>query len=118
MITSFLNDSHTTIVIVGVWIIIVLGAFAWAVMQIYKFLNNQFVLKLDCERCINNVRKDFAKEMNERYNSVQNKIDDLKHSFDKKIDIMHDAAEKRSEAIVRIETKLDLLLRKDFKNEE
>ncbi len=118
MIINFLSNAHIIFTICGVVVIILLGALAWAMQQIYRFLDDQFVRKLQCERCLSVVKNDFHDRMEEQYQTVSLKIENIREEFSREMRLIRDIGDKRNETIIRIETKLDLLLQDNLKSEK
>lgn len=100
----------TLIPTVGILTIIIIGAFIWAITQIYKFLNNEFVRKLECQKCMIKVKDDVLRDTNEKYKEVLNLIKENHNEWYEEIKSLREAAVKREKALSRIEGKLDTLL--------
>ena len=104
------NDTHVLIPLVGVCLVIILGALAWAARQIYQFIDQQFVRKLECQKCVNIIKDDFHRNIDFKYDQVCGKVEEVRRDFMHYIESIQEIAEKRNETMVRIETKVDLLI--------
>ena len=111
MITNFLQHLHLIAPIVGICIVVIIAAIGWAIIQIRNFINRDFVEKLDCERCMNEASNKHRDEMNEKYQSLENKIDQMGRDFASEMKEVRTSTEQWIQTAVRIETKVDLLLK-------
>ena len=93
---DILSFWRVLIPIVGVTCIIVIGGLIWSVSKIKEFLGGEYVTKIECNECSNLVKRDLHNEILE----VQEK------------------ATKMDEVLIRIDTKVDLLLSGKIKGGE
>lgn len=110
MLINFLQHFHLIIPIVGICIIVIIAAISWAIVQIRNLINRDFVDKLDCERCMNKAKDEYRDEMDEKYKSLEDKIDQMSKNFAAEMKEVRTSTEQWIQTAVRIETKVDLLL--------
>lgn len=110
MLINTLQHLHIIIPIVGVCVIIVVAAIIWAAIQIKNFINRDFVEKIDCERCMSKAKDEYRDEMDEKYKSLEGKIDQMSKDFAAEMKEVRTSTEQWIQTAVRIETKVDLLL--------
>lgn len=111
MLINFLQHFHLIIPIVGICIIVIIAAISWAIVQIRNLINRDFVDKLDCERCMNKAKEEYRDDMDENYKSLENKIDQMSKEFTTELKDVRTSTEQWIQTAVRIETKVDLLLK-------
>lgn len=99
MITEVINHTQIIVPVVGVAVIIVVGAIAWAGIAIYRFIDREYVEKIECEKCRSILKDECKKTVDDTREDLSKDIKDL----DKKLDQWISTG-------VRIETKVDMLL--------
>ena len=102
MWTDVMHFIHVIIPIVACIVIVVIAAFMWAVKQIRDFISSEFVEKIDCKHCMQQTKDSCRQDFDEQYKILENKID---------VKELHRGIEQWSQASVRIETKVDMLLK-------
>ena len=110
MLINFLQHLHLIIPIVGICIIVIIAAISWAIVQVRNLINRDFVDKLDCERCMSKAKDEYRDEMDEKYKSLEDKIDQMSKNFAAEMKEVRTSTEQWIQTAVRIETKVDLLL--------
>lgn len=99
MITSIIEHTQIIIPVVGIAVIVVIGAIVWAGIAIYKFIDREYVEKIECEKCRSSLKDECQKTVDSTREDLSRDIKDL----DKKLDQWISTG-------VRIETKVDMLL--------
>ena len=110
MITSIIQHTQIIIPVVGVAVIIIIGAIVWAGIAIYKFIDREYVEKIECERCRTNLKEECRGDINKCYATLEKKIDDMREDFAKDVREIDQKLDRWISSGVRIETKVDMLL--------
>lgn len=110
MITEIINHTQIIIPIVGIAVVVVVGAIVWAGIAIYKFIDREYVEKLECEKCRTNLRDECKGNIDNCYSTLEKKIDDMREDVAKDVRELDRKLDKWISTGVRIETKVDMLL--------
>jgi hypothetical protein len=105
MIAEIINHTQIIVPVVGIAVFVIIGAIVWAGIAIYKFIDREYVEKIECEKCRSNLKDECKKTVDDTREDLSKDIKDL----DKKLDQWISTG-------VRIETKVDMLLN-GFKKE-
>lgn len=105
MITEIIHHTQVIVPVVGIAVVIIIGAIVWAGIAIYKFIDREYVEKIECEKCRTSLKDEYKKIIDDTREDLSKDIKDL----DKKLDQWISTG-------VRIETKVDMLLN-GFKKE-
>lgn len=105
MITEIIHHTQVIVPVVGIAVVIIIGAIVWAGIAIYKFIDREYVEKIECEKCRTILKDEYKKIIDDTREDLSKDIKDL----DKKLDQWISTG-------VRIETKVDMLLN-GFKKE-
>lgn len=89
-------------------VVIVSGAFAWAVKQIYDFLNTEFVRKIECTKCINATKQEIFADSQKKYQEVMDKIDQSNTKWFNEVKELRNDALNNTKLLTRIDTKLEV----------
>lgn len=111
MWTDIMQLLHYIVPVVALIVVIIIAAFIWAVKQIRDFISNEFVEKIDCKHCMQQTKDSCRLDFDEQYKILENKIDQMSESFAVEVKELHRGIEQWSQASVRIETKVDMLLK-------
>ena len=105
MIAEIINHTQIIVPVVGIAVVVIVGAIVWAGIAIYKFIDREYVEKIECEKCRTSLKDECKKTVDDTREDLSKDIKDL----DKKLDQWISTG-------VRIETKVDMLLN-GFKKE-
>ena len=110
MIAEIIHHTQIIVPVVGVAVIVIIGAVVWAGIAIYKFIDREYVEKIECEKCRTNLREECRGDVHNCYATLEKKIDDMREDFAKDVREIDQKLDKWISTGVRIETKVDMLL--------
>lgn len=116
MIAEIIKHTQIIIPVVGIAVVIVVGAIIWAAIAIYKFIDREYVEKIECEKCRISLRDECRGGIDDCYTTLERKIDNMREDVAKDIRELDQKLDKWISTGVRIETKVDMLLN-GFKKE-
>ena len=111
MITEIINHTQIIIPIVGIAVVVIIGAIVWAGIAIYKFIDREYVEKIECEKCRTALKEECRDDINDCYKTLEKKIDDMQEKFAKDVKEIDQKLDQWITTGVRIETKMDLLMK-------
>ena len=111
MWTDITQFVHIIVPVVALILVVLVAAFVWAVKQLRDFIGKEFVEKIECKQCMQNVKESCRQNFDEQYKVLENKIDQMNENFTIEVKELHRGIEQWSQASVRIETKVDMLLK-------
>ena len=131
MINEILQYTEFLIPVVGFCIILILGGAIWALNKIKNELKKDFVTTDSCKSCTKELKEELSKEF-VIIESCQKCTQEIKDSFHRDIDKKYDKLaeqikqnrdermqeiKKIADSNIRLETKMDLLLKGMIKHE-
>lgn len=111
MITEIINHTQIIVPVVGIAVFVIIGAIVWAGIAIYKFIDREYVEKIECEKCRTTLRDECRGDVNNCYSTLEKKIDDMRENFAKDVREIDQKLDNWITTGVRIETKVDMLLK-------
>lgn len=100
-ITSYINF---LVPIIGVCVLIAIGGAIWALKQIRNELKRDFVAKDYCNKCVQDIKDGFHRDIDKKYDRLEQQIILNREERLREIKAI-------AETNVRVETKVDMILK-------
>lgn len=119
MLSSHVNNLSVYIPVAGFLALILVGGLMWAFIQVREYLGIVFVKKEDCgdcvsreecKDCVNRTRQEFHDDINAKYDEIQQRLQRGHDEWSREIKSLKEESDKRNEVLIRIDTKVDLIL--------
>ena len=119
MSSDHVNNLSIYIPIAGFLALILIGGLMWAFIQIREYLSMVFVKKEDCgdcvsraecSDCVNRTKQEFHDDIDKKYEEIQERLQRGHDEWSREIKNLKEESDKRNEVLIRIDTKVDLIL--------